>query len=355
MIRFTHLVRIAALAAGVALGAPATAATITLDMPLCNSFSVQGTTLTCETGTVPTCQIAGPTSGTLGSAVSLTATCTNGPITGWAWTGCTVPSGNTCTLNPGAAGTFPVTVAGTSATGTGAASAPYNVVFSATPPSAPTNCTLSATPNPVATAGGTTNLSVTCGGGAPTTYVWSGAGVVAVNAAATTAVVNTTSTYQVTVSNGGGSTTASRSVTVGTGGGGGSCAGLTTQDFNGFDFDGSNLHIDLGKGDKEVAIFSYTAQAADIGKVADLNVVEHGSGIHYYTVWASKTRCDMTSTSRLTSTTSPTIFVSVNGAQQVNMQPGETWYFMIRNWSATGRNSCSDTTCGTLVSKHLWR
>jgi hypothetical protein len=60
MIRFTHLVRIAALAAGVALGAPATAATITLDMPLCNSFSVQGTTLTCETGTVPTCQIAGP-------------------------------------------------------------------------------------------------------------------------------------------------------------------------------------------------------------------------------------------------------------------------------------------------------
>ena len=139
------------------------------------------------------------------------------------------------------------------------------------------------------------------------------------------------------------------------GGGDASCTGFTVQNLGAFDFDGSTLFIDLGKGNKDVAIISYTAKDTDIGKIADLNVVEHGSGIHYYTVWASKNRCEMTSSTRVSSTTSPTVFVSVAGAQQVNMQPGETWYFMVRNLSATGKNTCSDNTCGTLVSKHLWR
>ena len=141
------------------------------------------------------------------------------------------------------------------------------------------------------------------------------------------------------------------------GGGPGSCAPLGVMDFGSIDFDTTSTEaFDLGKGDKEVAVFSYTAQASDIGKVTHIGVVEYGSGIHYYTVWASRTRCEMTGATQEASTQSPNVWISVNGNQQVNMAPGETWYFMVRNWRAsTSRNSCSDTTCGTLVTKYIWQ
>jgi hypothetical protein len=133
-----------------------------------------------------------------------------------------------------------------------------------------------------------------------------------------------------------------------------SCGTLQQLDLGQFYFDGSTKAIQLGKGDKEVAIMWYVATAADIGKVTHLNVAEHGSGAHYKTIWASRVKCEMTSGTMVSSNSSPSAFVSVDGTQPVNMQVGEKWFFMIRNLSNTGKNTCSESKCGEIISKYLW-
>ena len=89
-------------------------------------------------------------------------------------------------------------------------------------PTAPSGCTLSANPTTV-TAGGTVLLSSSCsGGGAPTSYAWSGPGLPSTGGSSLSTNVAATATFSVTPSNATGSgNTASATVTVGGGGGGG--------------------------------------------------------------------------------------------------------------------------------------
>jgi hypothetical protein len=47
--------------------------------------------------------------------------------------------------------------------------------------------------------------------------------------------------------------------------------------------------------------------------------------------------------------------VSVNGTEPVNMAVGETWYFMFRNLSYSGKNTCGSTRCGERISAYLWQ
>lgn len=135
-----------------------------------------------------------------------------------------------------------------------------------------------------------------------------------------------------------------------------SCGTLHKLELGQFYFDGSTQTIKLGKGDAEVAIMYYIATSADAGKISHLNVAEHGSGAHQKTIWASKVKCEMTSATRQSADVSPNAWVSVNGTQPVNMLPGEKWYFMIRNLSSSGKNTCSgdDAPCGEIISKYLW-
>ena len=135
-----------------------------------------------------------------------------------------------------------------------------------------------------------------------------------------------------------------------------SCGELKVTDGGEFNFtSGMTRDIQLGKGDRAVYILRTTVSAADAGRRSHINIVEHGSGIHYKTVWASKTRCEMTNETRQGSNSSPSVYVSVNGTEPVNMAPGETWFFMFRNLSYSGKNTCSTTTCGERITAYTWQ
>src|SRR5262249_15910391 len=101
--------------------------------------------------------------------------------------------------------------------------ASVNVTWSSTPPAAPSGCTLVANPPSLAAAGNVTLTANCTGGGAPTSYAWTGAGVVTPTASSSQIVnVTTTTTFSVTPSNAGGNgNTANGQVSGGGGGGGG--------------------------------------------------------------------------------------------------------------------------------------
>jgi hypothetical protein len=135
-----------------------------------------------------------------------------------------------------------------------------------------------------------------------------------------------------------------------------SCGDLKVVDGGEFSFSSQMTRaIQLGKGDKEVYILRTTPAAVDAGRRSSINIVEHGSGIHAKTLWASRTKCEMTNETRQGANSSPSAWVSVNGTEKVNMAPGETWYFMFRNLTYSGKNSCSSTRCGELITAYLWQ
>lgn len=136
-----------------------------------------------------------------------------------------------------------------------------------------------------------------------------------------------------------------------------SCGDLRVSDGGAFSFSQQQTwDIRLGRGDEEVFILKTTITAADAGKKSHINIVEHGSGAHYKTVWASKTKCLMDGSTMEGSNSSPSVYVSVNGTAAVNMAVGEKWYFMWRNLSSSGKNTCSDDGgCGERITAYLWQ
>ncbi|MEO6928314.1 MAG: hypothetical protein ABI190_04035, partial [Casimicrobiaceae bacterium] len=117
MIRIRTLLCAASAAFGFALAFNATAATLTLDIPACDTVSLSGNTIVCGTGggsgPTPSCSLS-PTnpSVAIGSSTTITASCSNfaGNIA-YSWTGCTSGgSGNTCTVSSSQVGTIPVSV-----------------------------------------------------------------------------------------------------------------------------------------------------------------------------------------------------------------------------------------------------
>ena len=140
MIRIRTLLCAASAAFGITLGLGVSAAQLTIDIPACSTYTLVGTTLTCNTSSPgnPVCSISGPSSGTLGTPVSLNGSC--GTDSALAWTGCTSSSGSVCTLNPSQAGSITVTLNGSAGT-TGTSK---NVTFSdpsaPPPPGIPATC-----------------------------------------------------------------------------------------------------------------------------------------------------------------------------------------------------------------------
>jgi hypothetical protein len=123
MIRFRTLLCAASAACGLTLGINASAATLTLSIDACQTFSMTSDgVITCNTsgGTGPTasCSLT-PTSPSVAIGVDkvLTMTCSNmaGAVT-YSWTGCTSKAGNTCTVNLPNVTSVPVSV--TAADGT---------------------------------------------------------------------------------------------------------------------------------------------------------------------------------------------------------------------------------------------
>ena len=207
------------------------AATLTLNDSNCTSFSVDTSTgnavVSCNVTPVPpTCSVvASPASLPIGGgAVTLTATCGPGPITGHIWTGdAAAVATTTSVVNTSIQTTTNFSVKATNANGTGAAA--NSTVTVGTPVAAPT-CTLTASPTSIS-AGGSATLTASCSPAA-TSYTWTGSGFGSTTVGGTVQPAATT-TYTVQGVNVGGSgNIASATVTVASGGGGGE-SGIPTS------------------------------------------------------------------------------------------------------------------------------
>ena len=181
-----HLLRLVApLAAALALATPpASAATLSVDLPGCSQVALTGTgpnyTLTCTQAAMTCVAQASPISPNGGTATNLTVACSPA-ATAVSWSAsrdCTLPSG-------GAVGQASVTevVGGRSCVYTASATAPgftgsasVAVVWQGTSTAVPpTGCTVTRTPasGSLGTSGGPVTMSASCsGGGAVTSWSW---------------------------------------------------------------------------------------------------------------------------------------------------------------------------------------
>src|SRR5450755_129285 len=195
---------------------PAQAATFTFNDTNCDSFSLAGNapsqTLNCIVSNAPSgCTISGPTTGTINTAITLTATCATGSANAWTWTGgnCAGATTQSCAANTGSVGPVSYTVTPRNNVGAGN-TASTTVTWSNTPPQAPTGCSLGALPTTLPVGCGSTALTVTfTGGGAPTSYTWTASpaptsGFSASAGAAQTPTIGATTFFTVTPSNAGG-------------------------------------------------------------------------------------------------------------------------------------------------------
>ena len=202
---------------------PVHAANVTLNDSNCDSFSLSGTapnqTLNCIVSNAPSgCTISGPTSGTVNTPITLTATCATGSPNAWTWTGgnCDGQTTQSCAANSASVTQVSYSVIPRNNIGAGN-TASTTVTWSNTPPAAPSGCTLGASTTSLPVGGGAVVLTASCtGGGAPTSYAWTGNNLptpTATNVASTS--ITATTTFTVTPSNGGGNgNTASVTVNV---------------------------------------------------------------------------------------------------------------------------------------------
>jgi len=237
-----------------------------------------------------------------------------------------------------------------------------SITWSSTPPSAPSGCTLTASPSSLAAAGNVT-LSASCsGGGAPTGYTWSGAGVVTPTAASSQVVnVATTTNFTVIPSNSSGNgNTASATVTVGGGGGSGLPATCSIHgvSYSVLDVNGQNSlsslpfstrTISSGFNGAKVLIATITPPAGVSSSTNTLTVYEYGAPSTSRQAWLARSPCDWSGTGVYYQQTSGPVFrYTIGGADPtaVNMKVGETWYLIVINQKPffTG-NSCSSGTC----------
>ncbi len=350
---------------------PASAVTLTFNDNNCASFSITGSapnfTLVCQS---LACTLSAvPSTPAPGGTATMTASCTGGTggITFSAWTSV---SGGTCPLPVGGGASATVTSATAQGpclyrvTGTDTAAltgqATAAVTWSSTPPAAPTGCTLAASPSSLAAAGNATLTASCSGGGAPTGYTWSGAGVVTPTASNSQVVsVASTTTFSVIPSNSGGNgNTATATVSVGGGGGAlpASCniGGITYGVLN---FNAQNGIATLpfstatqssGFGGGNVLIATLIPPAGLSTKTNTMTVYEWGSASTSRKAWLARSPCDASGTyPYYQATSSPVFNYTIGGADPnaVNMKAGETWYLIVVNQKPFGGSSCTSGTC----------
>jgi len=254
-------------------------------------------------------------------------------------------------------------------------------VNSTTPPSpppsatAPSGCSATASPSSLPVAGGTVNLTASCStGAAVASATWtrtrSGAST-SVSAPDTTVPGNSTGstaavyTYTARLCAADGSCTSATTGTVtvpaGVAAAPATCGSLSvitpylegnssvtemtfsgqrflTQDFNGAAVVVGTIRVPAGaSGASRLQVYEYVDTKTD------------------RRMWVSRSRCDMSQSSgaAYASGKTPTIYIRVGGTPSYNevlMQPGETWYLMVRN-EASLFGSVSPS-CSTTVGAH---
>ena len=365
------------------VAAPSQAAQITFNDPNCSSFSVTGTapnfTLVCAT---LACSIAAnPSSPTPTQNVQLTANCSPA-ATSVNWSLVTVGTG----CPAGSATTNPMTI---TAPGTAVSGCVYQVAaqsgalagqaqttinWSNTLPAAPTGCTLGASNTNLPIGGGPVTLTATCaGGGAPTSYAWTGNNLptpTTTNVASTN--ITTTTTFSVTPSNASGNgNTASVTVNVAGSSLGPLCAQFTNvmPIVNATWGQGANWQSSVsgnfGGGTTSVWVFKLivppgTSTSTSSGR---FTVSEFQGPSTFRQMTISTQACDFRSVD----------FNGVNGPFMVGngttanvsfavaapfifgpagLTAGQTYYVNVRNWELdpSPRNSCQQTACNALMT-----
>ena len=322
-----------------------------------------GTTPTPPVGPTPFCAIsASSTTPSVNSTLTLTAACTNSPTT-FAWSGGCTSSTNTCTTTQAVPGARTYSVTAINAAGEGPASS--IAVMWQQPPTAPPTCTLTAnTATPYV--GGSVTLTASCTQ-SPQSWQWSVPGCLGSSPTcqATSAVAGPAS-YTVAATNSIGAGTPSQPVSV----------TWTTPPPGGADYCGAYNDVvevalpwggtvdtkDIGgmrPGTIIVGRFTVPANASVAG-AGQVRFVEYIDGQAMRQMTVSSSKCDfrgfvpgVASPVDPTSTSFPMAwsndinpFVVYGASTAARLQPGQTYYFNLRNvnW-VTGTGSCSTGTC----------
>lgn len=364
-----HGARLLAGAAFVACVGSAHGAGITLSDSNCDSFSLTGTpgnqTLTCVVSNAPSCTISGPTTGTLGSAVTLTAVCSSSP-TSWRWSSSaqTLNCGSTPTCSDTQTVSGPVTYTVTAVNAIATGSASQTVTWSAQQVAAPTGCAITVSPSASLTAATTVTLTMSCsGGGAPTSYSWAGGFAAGATSAQVAGTVSTTTSFTATATNAGGSAQASQTVTVTVGGGGaqgGSCSGFTntrilTMDWNNPQPLLTGSSGGLGPNDAVVVKFT-TGPNVNPNQYGNITGAEYSSDPSTRQAALSTTMCDFGSSLGFGATsTSNTVTVnfsvgSNSSGYYAALQPNTTYYYNVKQLA--GSTCASSGNCNMYFQLH---
>jgi hypothetical protein len=351
-------------------------ATITLSDSNCSDFALGGTpgarTLTCVVSSAPVCTVNGPTTGTTGSPITLTASCAPA-ATSWVWTGgtCANNTSSTCQDTQNVIGTVNYTVKGTNGIGSGNASPIYPVVWSNTPPQAPSNCSISGAPSQSQAAGYQATLTLNCsGGGQPTSngYIWTGAGAAGQTTQSVGPItVNATTTFTAKASNAGGTSTASSAtVSIGGGGGGGggpiSCPGFAATHVIDANWASSQLLYTTnvgGFGVNDIVVVRFTTSNITSATAKGyIQAVEYSDPTSGRTAALSATPCDLVGLPKVGGGTNAfgpgdvapwayfSLVASKSGASI--LQPNTMYYFNLTNSTPS---TCQATgSCNMLIT-----
>ena len=365
-----HGARLLAGAAFVACVGSAHGAGITLSDSNCDSFSLTGSpgnqTLSCVVSNAPSCTISGPSTGSLGSAVTLTAVCSSSP-TSWRWTssGQTLNCGSTpsCSDTQTVAGVVTYTVTAVNAIATGSSS--QTVTWSAQQVAAPSGCAIAVSPSAALTTPGIVTLNMSCsGGGAPTSFSWAGGFAAGAVSASVSGTVTATTSFTATATNAGGSAQATQSVSLNTptdGGGNGTCCPgftntrLLTMDWNNPQPLLTNSLGGVGPNDAVVVKFT-TGSNVNPNQYGNITGAEYTSDPSTRQGVLSTSMCDFGGTLGFGATsTSNTVTINfsvgANGSGYYPaLQPNTTYYYNVKQ--VPGSTCAASGNCAMYFQMH---
>jgi hypothetical protein len=379
----------AALGLALALLVPsvAPAATLQFNNPNCSDFQISSSsngvvTLNCVLITAPVCQIVPSTPNpVINTILTLTASCT-GNTTGYtyAWGGGTTANcsnGSTCGDLQSTPGPITYALIATAPNGSRGPTANLTVTWVAAPATPPSGCTLTANPNQLPAGGGTVTLTAACtGGGAPTSYSWTGGSLTSLTTTPSqTTNVTATTTFTVTPINASGNgNTANATVTVaGSAGGGGSfCSNYTNVITLDVPWGGVADTRSAGENflPNGILVARFTVPATwtnNPGSVGKVQVAEYGDPPTYRQASLSTMACDFRGVATgqydqylrditgkqpyplqwaFGNTAIAEFTVTGNALFRPQLQPGTTYYYNVRNWNPYGNNGLGSTSCG---------
>jgi hypothetical protein len=325
---------------------------ITLSDSNCDSFSLSGPAgnqvLTCVVSNAPSgCSIQGPSTGTNGVAITLTAVCSSGSPTSYAWTGgnCQGTGNQSCqAIGNNATVTYGVTPSNGIGPGN---TATKQVVWSASLPVKPSGCSITPSPGSLPAGGGSVSLTAQCSGGdGVDSWNWGGANYTMTSGNTASATISSTTTFTISPTNGGGSGSAQATVNVGGGGGGGgpiSCSGfLNTSVLTlGMPID-ANRTLSMGVLDAGVVQFT-PASGSTSGQITVSNAGNNATTHHDFVL--SSQPCDFVGIKQFINSGAPTIrfTVSPSGGSGANLKIGQTYYINVRNNATSGCAANGDT------------